>query len=172
MFTTDKVGHGYLPTYLDLAARIGTRGRVLEVGMASGDGLRMFQALFPHGVIAGVDHNRNAGRPQGVIQIITDQAAGELPEEIEINTGEREWDLIVDDASHDNNLTRATWCLLWDLVRPGGWYVIEDWTHAGGLIREFGKELTDCFDEVAPLVADVEAITYRPGLIILRKKVS
>jgi hypothetical protein len=43
-------------------------------------------------------------------------------------------DLVVDDASHAREATRATFDALFPLVRPGGRYVIEDWpTHRVGI---------------------------------------
>jgi SAM-dependent methyltransferase len=43
-------------------------------------------------------------------------------------------DLIVDDASHDYHLTKRTLELTFRHLRPGGWYVVEDWawSHAPG----------------------------------------
>ena len=39
-------------------------------------------------------------------------------------------DLVVDDASHLYEQTKATFAMLFPLVRPGGNYVIEDWSWA------------------------------------------
>ena len=64
-FATDKVQHGYLPAYLRIAAELGPAARVCEIGVQHGHGLDMFQALFPDGLVAGVDANRRqpvAGR--------------------------------------------------------------------------------------------------------------
>jgi hypothetical protein len=44
-------------------------------------------------------------------------------------------DLVVDDASHARDATRATFDILFPLVRPGGTYVLEDWpTHRVGTL--------------------------------------
>lgn len=37
-------------------------------------------------------------------------------------------DLVIDDASHLYELTKQTFCMLFPMVRPGGHYVIEDWS--------------------------------------------
>lgn len=37
-------------------------------------------------------------------------------------------DLVIDDASHLYEFTKQTFCMLFPMVRPGGHYVIEDWT--------------------------------------------
>lgn len=165
MFTTDKVGHGYLPTYLGLAGELGTAARVLEIGVASGESLQLWQALFPHGEIVGVDRNQGAIWPPNTRKVVADQTDPSLAAIVGYG-----YDLVIDDASHDNDLTRVTWLNLWGVVIPGRFYVIEDWTHAGGLIRGFAGELLDCFREADPLVKDVEDIRYRPGQIVLRKR--
>lgn len=165
MFTSDKVGHGYLPTYLYLASLIGTTGQVCEVGVASGESLTMWQHLFPHGRVVGVDVNPGAIWPDGTDKVVANQADPNLPNLLPA----KQFDLIVDDASHNNALTDLTWQILWPLVVPGGWYVIEDWSHAGGLVRCFAGDLLDCFRERDPLTVNVEEITYRPGLIIMKR---
>lgn len=43
-FATDKVQHGYLGTYLRIAAGLGPAARVCEVGAGHGHGLDMLQA--------------------------------------------------------------------------------------------------------------------------------
>ena len=69
-FATDKIGHGYLPSYLRIAAELGPAARVCEVGVQYGHGLDMFQALFPDGMVAGVDANPHAAWPDGTRRII------------------------------------------------------------------------------------------------------
>jgi hypothetical protein len=88
--------------------------------------------------------------------------------------------LIVDDASHDGNLTVRSFGLLWPLVQPGGYYVIEDWTVAlrddphWGPQANWGDSMLRAAESFLPLLAfrdgEVESITYRYGLIILRKR--
>ena len=43
-------------------------------------------------------------------------------------------DLVLDDASHDYELTRASFEILFPVIRPGGCYALEDWqwAHAPG----------------------------------------
>lgn len=169
--TTDKIGHGYLPAYEALAMLLGPYARVVEIGVAGGEGLVMFQHLFPNGQIAGVDCNTKAVWPAGTERIVADQTDPRL---INVLGDRGPVDLLVDDASHDNEKTAVTWLNLWRVVRPGGVYVIEDWNHggnlrAGGLIRDFAVDLLGCLNREKPLVPDVEWITYRDGLIILRK---
>lgn len=179
MFTTDKVGHGYLPTYMQLLAEHGdpTRGvpRIVEVGIANGEGLAMLRALCPHADLWGVDHEQWRANTTAAIEakariVIADQADPRLWDMLPGT-----WDLVIDDASHDNMLTFATWRILWPRVGAGGVYVIEDWNHAGGLCRTLARDLVDVFAEDHPGVFEglhmrtVDSITYRHGLIIIRK---
>ncbi len=97
-----------------------------EVGVYRGGSLEMWQALFPDGVIVGVDNERDALVPNvpGAHVIRSAQDAPSLPYALHPHGP---FDLIVDDASHVGELSRATWVLLWPLVKPGGYYVLEDW---------------------------------------------
>ena len=173
MFSTDKIGHGYLPIYMGICAELtaktqttfGSPVRLLEVGVANGEGLVMFAHLLPHAQLWGVDVNERAVWPEGTHRVVGRQEDPGLRDRLP-----SQFSIIIDDASHNNDLTTRTFENLWDLVVPGGFYVIEDWNHAGGLIRELAKELVDCFHEAQPLYQLVDSIVYRHGLIIVRKK--
>ena len=172
-FATDKVQHGYLPAYLRIAAELGTAARVCEVGVHQGRGLDMFQALFPDGLVAGVDIQANSRWPDGTVAVIAAQDDPSLP--ALLSGYSPQWDLIADDASHDGNLTIATMRLLLPLLRPGGYYVIEDWM--------VGLPDWPGFDDAMLLAAqglltlltrdgDVEDITFRYGLAVMRLRSS
>jgi 8-demethyl-8-alpha-L-rhamnosyltetracenomycin-C 2'-O-methyltransferase/8-demethyl-8-(2-methoxy-alpha-L-rhamnosyl)tetracenomycin-C 3'-O-methyltransferase len=171
-FATDKVAHGYLPSYLRIAAELGPSARVCEVGVQRGDGLDMFQALFPDGLIAGVDVSGDCRFPDGTIGFRAAQDYPRLPEALAQHSPQ--WDLFIDDASHDGQLTVATMRLLWPLLAPGGFYVIEDWMV--GLPDEwhvYGDSMLVMAQGLLPLLTrggDVEDITYRYGLAVLRKR--
>ena len=169
-FATDKITHGYLGTYLRIAAALGPAARVCEVGVEHGHGLDLFQALFPAGLVAGVDADGGARWPDGTIRLICDQASPALPGKLAQHS--ETWDLFVDDASHDGNATTATMRLLWPLLAPGGFYVVEDWMVGLGWPGWDDSMLT-CVQGLLPLLTrdgDVEDITCRYGLAVLRKK--
>jgi len=123
---TDKFTNGYIPAYLELAARYGPKARVLEVGVLDGGSLRLWQDLFPDGLIAGADINGEATWPDGTVRIVANQAGDNLARQAAA-VSPSGWDMIVDDASHDGGLSAATFRLLWPQVAPGGVYVLEDW---------------------------------------------
>lgn len=174
---TDKVGHGYVPYYWDIAQEL--RGgphrnelAVVEIGTANGDGLHMFAGLFAAewGVrIVGVDTNKASTNAYGPM-LHASQDDPDLPELIEVAAQQRWLDLVVDDASHLEGPTFAAWANLWDMVRPGGFYVVEDWNHAGMISGGFTWLLIRACYQEDQLDPTVESITIRPGLIILRKK--
>ncbi len=173
-----KVTHGYLPTYLRLASEIGVTGRVLELGVDQGASLVLWQNLFPQGIVVGVDWNEQSVWPDGLGRIVAAQNDPDLPKWVQEYS--KEYDLIVDDCSHKGILTWQSWELLWPLVAPGRYYVIEDWQI--GLPSTRGAVFYDpCMVELAQTLvlhldrdheSKVDEILYRHGLIILRKKVS
>jgi hypothetical protein len=171
-FATDKITHGYLGTYLRIAAELGPSARVCEVGVDRGDGLDMFQALFPAGLVAGVDANEGCRWPSGTIPVICGQDDPVLPSRLRLHAPA--WDLIIDDASHAGQLTMATFRLLWPLVAPGGFYVVEDWmVGLPHIWPEYGDSMLLAAQGLLTLLTrdgDVEDITYRYGLAVLRKK--
>jgi SAM-dependent methyltransferase len=121
--TTDKGTLGYAPVYRELIG--GNRAaRILEIGTAHGGSLFLWRDLAPEGVIVGVDLSKPEGLPLGVVHIQADQADPGLPDLV-MPFGP--YDLIVDDASHVGSLSEITFGNLWPLVKPGGWYVLEDW---------------------------------------------
>ena len=169
-FATDKITHGYLPVYLRIDAELGPAARVCEIGVEHGHGLDMFQALFPAGTVAGVDANGGSRWPDGTIRVICDQDSDTLPGRLRQYA--ETWHLIVDDASHDGTLTRAALDLLWPLVAPGGFYVVEDWMTGLGW-PGWDTSMLTAVQGLLPLLAkdsDVEEITFRYGLAVLRKR--
>jgi len=122
---TDKGMYGYIREYQRIACILGPAARVCELGVWRGGSLPLWRGLFPEGIIAGVDIDPHAKWLDGTARIVCGQDDPDLPRLL----GEHApaWDLIVDDASHVGHLTRASFGLLWPLVAPGGFYVIEDW---------------------------------------------
>ncbi|HTQ93941.1 MAG TPA: hypothetical protein VMK84_31040, partial [Streptosporangiaceae bacterium] len=78
---TDKFTNGYIPAYLELAARYGPAARVLEVGVLDGGSLRLWQDLFPQGLVAGADINSEAAWPDGTVRIVANQASDYIAEQ-------------------------------------------------------------------------------------------
>lgn len=108
---------------------------ILEVGMFEGGSLVLFDKLFEPEKLVGVDirdpiealekyrENRDHIRPFYGLSQNDPKLPGILREEFPDGI-----DLVVDDASHHYGLTGATFHLCFPFLKPGGLYVIEDWS--------------------------------------------
>jgi cephalosporin hydroxylase len=109
---------------------------ILEVGMFEGGSLVLFDKLYEPEKLVGVDIRRDPIEPleryrknrQHILPLYgTSQNDQNLPSILR-----REFpdgiDLIVDDASHQYRLSGATFHLCFPFLKPGGLYVIEDWS--------------------------------------------
>jgi hypothetical protein len=61
---------------------------------------------------------------------------------------------VIDDASHAYAHTRRAFEVLFPLLRPGGWYAIEDWSWDLGLGREHPEEMKKA-PPLSPLVLEL-----------------
>lgn len=172
-YATDKVQQGYMHAYNTIADQLGGDARVCEIGVLGGGSLATWQDLFPKGTICGVDTNPNSTWPAGTIRVVSSQDDPALPGILGLHAPE--WDLIVDDASHDGTLTAATFRLLWPLVSPGGYYVIEDWyvgfsDYHGPCKSPAMLELATSLLDRLHKGTDTDSVSYRYGMAIIRKK--
>jgi len=188
-WATDKVQLGYLPTYRRIQAELAARHRhdptfrpsVLEVGVASGGGMAMLSDVFDTGDVWGVDQEPKPGLTN-VIQSAQDHPGLGL----RLMSEHGPFDLVVDDASHMAGPTAETLANLWILVRPGGWYVIEDWNlwDAEGNASNLWQKIIGPFmaypvagdhkpnPPYSGMLPDVESVTITNGLIVIRKRQS
>lgn len=130
---TDKSSahHNYTPIYDDLFwLRRYDHLTLLELGVFTGDSIRMWAEYFPNGKIIGVDKDLDqfAGVcPANVELLADDQANPDLTHFLDRFRGPL--DIIIDDASHLSSLTIKSFELLFPILAPGGYYVVED-THS------------------------------------------
>ena len=159
-FDTDKVHpHGYLPDYERLAGILGPAAVACEAGVLHGGSLRMWQHFFPDSpAIIGVDRDEAATWPEGTVRIVAEQDDPDLGAKVREHAPDG-CDLIVDDASHIGHLTAATFAQLWPLVRPGGFYVVEDWADP------WVSPHLPRWPDVDPSLAGDELVDYVPSLI-------
>jgi cephalosporin hydroxylase len=176
---TDKIEQGYLSAYFELAAALPDDPVVVEIGCAHGAGLALFRSMWPSGTLIGVDHLRPPELVRTIWEIgaklvMSDQADPALPAKILARCAASP-SLVVDDASHDGPKTLGTWALLWPIVAPGGFYVVEDWfvgfdTHPDydGSMLDFARQLLMTLDGQS--LIGVESVTYRYGMIVIKKR--
>lgn len=116
---------------------------ILELGVLSGNSVKTWRDYLVNSQIVGLDIDPKTKRfTSDRIEIfIGSQDSIELRDEIE--TKYQKFDMILDDASHVNQLTFKSFDLYWPLLRTNGIYVIEDlpgcwsdmnstiWSHPG-----------------------------------------
>lgn len=108
---------------------------VLEIGVQSGDALRMWMEYLPLATFTGIDIDPNCGKPCRVV--IGDQSNRDFLKEIVRDYGP--FDIIMDDGGHTMEQQLTSFDELFPTLNKGGLYVIED-THTS-YWHEFGGSL-------------------------------
>lgn len=125
-YDTDKGsnGHFYTPHYESAFGPIkDTVSSVIEVGIGSGASLRMWRDYFPGAMIYGVDQNHQNDLGSHIQCLECEQTdCARLSEWVK----DKHLEIIVDDASHDQDKTMITLGCLWPHLVSKGWYAIED----------------------------------------------
>ncbi len=131
IFAIDKdlyLAHDYLRHYDYMFSHFrGEKFSLIEFGCQDGASLRTWEQYFPNAEIYGVDLDDNAKRHETarIHVVIGDATAQETHDQLKTLTGGSAF-IILDDASHAWADQRRSFELFWDLVSPGGFYVIED----------------------------------------------
>ncbi len=108
---------------------------LLELGVYRGDSLRMWRDYFPKADIVGLDIDpESAQRAPGFEVYVGSQADPELL--ARVKREHPRIDVVVDDASHLNALTVASFRELFPHLAPGGLYFIEDVPRGSGDVPE------------------------------------
>ena len=128
---TDKESnHRYGDAYERLFPNRDTIQLMMEVGVADGSCLQAWKEVFPNAVCVGMDiHHSDKANGEYIEFHLGDQR---IREDCERAAAGRQFDLIVEDATHHLENTLATLYYLWPSVKPGGMYVVEEWDGAGG----------------------------------------
>lgn len=117
----DKGGiHTYLETYDKLFAPFQKGCTMMEIGLAMGDSLKLWDEYFENSTITGIDISVVFERPKykNDVYIFERDATKDLP------TGT--FDIVIDDGSHMESDQIKTFNLLKGKMNPGGIYIIED----------------------------------------------
>jgi hypothetical protein len=132
-YDTDKSQHThYLRNYEDyFQPLLDKEIKLLELGVYKGGSLLLWRDYFERGLIVGLDLKApkisdNSGR----IRVYEgEQQDTGLLDQIGKQNAPGGFDIIIDDCSHIGELTRISfWHLFDNHLRPGGLYVIEDWS--------------------------------------------
>lgn len=134
-YKTDKAFHGFADFYANFLPdkRIVDQFNLLELGVQGGRSIRMWEeylALQPNMWVCGVDKTLQYVEfefdPRWTTLIEFDLAVGNDYEPLIEQFKFREFDWIIDDASHHVDDQQYSMGKLWPLVKSGGYYVIED----------------------------------------------
>ncbi len=139
IYGTDKSSlfHGYTRQYSShLAPRRRSVRSVLEIGIggttsgsgyetpAGGHSLRMWRAYFPNAHVVGIDISRKVVSGP---RISVEQGSQDDPDFLrEVADRHGPFDLVIDDGSHIGRHVQASFEVLFERVKPGGLYVVED----------------------------------------------
>lgn len=136
---TDKqTNHAYGDAYDSLLRRESIT-LMLEIGTADGSSLLAWQEALPNAIIVGMDIHP-ASKWKGEFHL-GDQR---LAEDCKRAAADRQFDLIVEDATHQLDATLLTLYHFWPFVKSGGLYIVEEWPNVDSrLITLFDAEIVD-----------------------------
>ncbi len=118
----DKGGiHTYLETYDKLFAPFREGCTIMEIGLAMGDSIQLWDDYFENSYIIGVDISVvfEPGKYKNVVSIFETDATKYIP-------SPAMFDIIIDDGSHMEADQIKTFNLLKGKMKQGGVYIIED----------------------------------------------
>ena len=124
---------------------------LLELGVYTGESVKVFASFFKNGRIIGVDvEDRGAdftGYPNAAFAL-GDQRSAEQLDHICATYAPGGLDIVIDDASHFGAWSWQSYGILLPHLKPGGLYVVEDWGTGyfgdwldGGLYQGFPLDL-------------------------------
>lgn len=115
--------------YFDKLAELHEKPKILEIGIANGESLKMYDEFFQNKAeIYGVDtvekgHLFPANK--SIKTLRGDILKADTIEKIKNFAGEG-FDIIIDDGGHTMEQQQKALLNLWPLLKPGGYFVIED----------------------------------------------
>lgn len=117
----DKGGiHTYLETYDRLFAPFQSGCTMMEIGLAMGDSLKLWDEYFENSQIIGIDISVVFEIPEYKNKVVIIEDDATKP------TFFKNIDIIIDDGSHMEADQFKTFNLLKSKMNPGGVYIIED----------------------------------------------
>ena len=103
---------------------------LLELGVAHGESLKTFASYFENGRIIGIDSEDRgldfSSHPNVRFEVGDQRDAARLSQVCAAHAPDG-LDIIIDDASHVGAWSLRSYRALFPFLRPGGFYMIEDW---------------------------------------------
>lgn len=103
------------------------QGRLLELGVFEGDSMRYWARRLAGWYIHGLDINIQDKARIQFGNVSLSQCSQDDDKALSLIAAGKDFDIVIDDASHLGYLSRRSFSILWPRLKPGGWYVIEDW---------------------------------------------
>lgn len=160
---------------------------LLEIGVACGASLRTWSNYLPKSRITGLDIRdqcKNLCQDLDNVEIKIADATNQN----EINTAleQHHYDLIVDDGSHVSEHINSSFQLLWQRLKPGGFYAIEDLSctynneYTAHIKNTFGLKVKNKRETTLELIDfilracdqkkhNIASLAYYPQLLIIQK---
>lgn len=141
---TDKCPfhHNYVVLYDMLFGPLRNRPlRFLEIGVAQGHSVRLWEAYFPAAQIYGLDiEDKSRHDTPRIKTVVADQGKREDLARALAVAG-REFDIVLDDGGHRMDQQQISLAVLFPALKSGGMYVLEDiHTSFPGLYPGYGVE--------------------------------
>lgn len=150
--------------------------RVLEIGIWHGGSLALWREAWGECEVVGIDCE-DARLEAAKTHYSEDSRITchwfECPSPLLSELGD--FDLVIDDGGHGTELVVPTFEFLWPRLRPGGFYIVEDWKpdfcRPGEMLSYFGDRIRGYWPaEDAGLDAPSKMSVYRGMLALERKK--
>lgn len=132
-YRTDKGGNpDYLKVYEEILGPVADQDlKLLELGVMHGGSLLMWRDYLSNATIVGLDINQvDVDDSSGRVHFYRgEQQDTQMLDTLAAETAPEGFDVIIDDASHVGSYTRISFWHLFDHhLKPGGWFIIEDWS--------------------------------------------
>ncbi len=153
--------------------------KLLEIGVGSGESIRAWLEYFSQAQVFGVDlvHDTNPWnspkeKPHERYTFVHGDQSNAVFWKSFVKMHGGDWDIIIDDGSHDSNHIKTTFWSLWQHLKSGGIYEVEDLKSApdaDNFLRGFAGTI---HQDVSPIdnVSFVDSIHFSKELCIIIKK--
>jgi len=151
--------HSYIPIYEELFSKYKDKPiSLLEIGVNRGYSLYTWKNYFTHAnLIMGIEYQRHIVHKKEGVEIL--YADINDAHTVLTNIGEKTFDIVIDDGSHDIKDQLFTFQMLRSKVNKGGLYIIED-------LQNFDNDY-DVFKLYNPKVYDLRNIKNRWDDVLL-----
>jgi hypothetical protein len=197
-YGSDKSDHGYTEIYERLFAWNRRQIlQILEIGIGGGEdsrkggnSLKMWSRFFPKAIIVGIDiTDKKLVAYRRIRTEMGDQSDTNFLESLKNKY--HQFDIIIDDGSHQNAHVICSFERLFHSVKPGGYYIIEDvgtsyWSEYGGHETDIHSQNTmmnyfrgfidfpnvsymRSAEMISGIDKEVGSIQFYPNLIVIQK---